>query len=67
MLNLVSDASAQTYIHSFEIFFSRRGCLQAVFSDSGRPFITYSTKESIANCYIQWKFSVAEVPWQGGF
>ena len=44
VLDLVQDVSAQTWIHSFERFTSRRGCLQVVLSDNESPFIASSTE-----------------------
>ena len=40
---------------------------QIVLSDSRSPFIANNTQQFVANHNIQWKFSIAEAPWYGGF
>ena len=35
--------------------------------DNGNSFTANSTREFIANCYIQWKVSITEGPSYGGF
>ena len=67
VLDLVPDASSQTFINSFIKFISRRGCPQIVLSDNESPFIANNTQQFVANHNIQWKFSIAESPWYGGF
>ena len=36
-------------------------------SDNGSPFTANNTQQFVANHNIQWKFSIAEAPWYGGF
>ena len=54
VLDLVPDASSQTFINSFTKFISRRGCPQIVLSDNGSPFIANNTQQFVANHNIQW-------------
>ena len=35
--------------------------------NNGSPFIVNNTQQFVANHNIQWKFSIAEAPWYGGF
>ena len=67
VLDLVPDASSQTFINSFINFISRRGCPQIVLSDNGSPFTANNTQQFVDNHNIQWKFSIAEALRYGGF
>ena len=67
MLDLVPDASAQTFVNSFKKFISRRGCPRIILSVNGTAFIAELTQNFAAIRNIKWKFSLTEAPWFGTF
>ena len=67
VLDLVKDASASTFVESLKRFIARRGCPQLMLSDNGKNFISELCQTFCAQRNINWKFSIAEAPWFGGF
>ena len=67
ILDLVPDMSAESFISSCTRFISQRGCPQVFLSDNGTSFTAKETQEFATRKNIEWKFSVAEAPWFGGF
>ena len=67
VLDLVPDASAETFINSLSKFISRRGCPQIMLSDNGSPFIADITQNFVAGKNVKWDFNLANAPWYEGF
>ena len=67
ILDLVPDTSAESFISSCTRFISRRGCPHVFLSDNGTAFTAKETREFASRKNIEWKFSIAEAPWFGGF
>ena len=67
ILDLVQDTSAASFISSCTRFIPRRGCPQVFLSDNGIAFTAKEAQEFAARQNIEWKFSVSEAPWFGGF
>ena len=49
------------------MIYFEKGLYPSCTFDNGNSFIANRTREFIANCYIQWKFSITEASWYGGF
>jgi len=67
VLDLVKDVSAEIFINSLRKFISRRGCPKTIFADNGSAFTSKDTQQFAVKKLINWKFSVAEAPWFGGW
>ena len=67
VLDLVPDASAETFISSLSKFISRGGGPQIILSDNGSPFIADITQNFVASKNIKWDFNLAIGPWYRGF
>ena len=67
VLDLVPDASAETFINSLSKFISRGGGPQIILSDNGSPFTGDITQNFVASKNIKWDFNLAIGPWYRGF
>ena len=67
VLDLVPDASAETFINSLAKFISRRGCPQIILSDNGSQFIADITQIFVAIKNVKWDFNLINAPWYGSF
>ena len=67
ILDVVPDATGETFINSLKKFISRRGCPQIILSDNGGPFIGDETQLFINSRNIKWENNLAKAPWYGGF
>ena len=76
-LELVSDMSAHTFIHSFKQFSSRSGLPALMILDNGKTFeaAVRIIKRMLSNRRVQkffhgigieWRFNVPRAPWWGG-
>ena len=66
ILDVVSTASAASFLQSFRRFIARRGSPAQMISDNGSSFAAEETQVYATNSFIDWKFNVPEAPWQGG-
>ena len=66
ILELVHNATANTFINSLSRFINRRGCPTAMYSDNGSIYVADATQQFAANHGIEWNFNIDCAPWQGG-
>ena len=62
VLDLVPDASAETFVNSLSKFISGRGCPQIILSGNGSPFIADITQNFVPSKNVKWNFNLANAP-----
>ena len=77
-LELTETLSAQSFLHAFRRFVSRRGLTSTIMSDNAKTFKSASAEvrkiqqsktvhQQLANQQIQWEYIVEKAPWWGGY
>ncbi|XP_064475845.1 uncharacterized protein LOC135389743 [Ornithodoros turicata] len=80
-LELVQDMATSTFLFALRRFIARRGIPRIVYSDNAKTFqksnkelkklwdvvSSATTKETIADWRIQWRYNAPYAPWWGGF
>ena len=67
ILEVVPDGTSKNFIYSARKFISRRGCPEKILSDNGTVFTSQETQNFALERNINWKFSLSNAPWYGGF
>ena len=67
VLDLVPDASTETFVNSLSKLISGGGCPQKILSDNCSPFIADITQKFVASKNVEWDFNLSSSPWYRGF
>ena len=67
VLDLVPDASTETFVNSLSKLISGEGCPQKILSDNCSPFIADITQKFVTSKNVEWHFNLSNSPWYRGF
>ena len=66
-LDIVPDASCQSFIRNLKIFISRHAILKLFISDNAKNFVGQELTDYTQSISTNWSYILEATPWWGGF